>query len=56
MALVKRKGGIQAAEPNAVRNKEKAVLPDFKDKIQKRLNTSDDDGNVLQVMVRRTFV
>lgn len=44
LALVQRKGGIQAADPNAVRNKEKAVLPEFKNKIQKRLNTDDDDG------------
>lgn len=44
LALLQRKGGIQAAEPNAVRNKEKAVLPDFQSKVQKRLNSSNDDG------------
>ena len=46
MALIQRKGGIVSANPNAVKNKDKAALPEFQSKIQKRLNSSDDDGKV----------
>ncbi|KAK8388115.1 hypothetical protein O3P69_020181 [Scylla paramamosain] len=43
VALIQRKGGILSADPNAVKNKDKAVLPEFQSKVQKRLNSSDDD-------------
>lgn len=49
VALVQRKGGIQAAQHKAVKNKDKAVLPEFQDKVQKRLNTSDDEGELTDI-------
>ena len=45
VALIQKKGGINAVEPNAVKNKNKAGLPGFRNKVQKRLNTSDDDDS-----------
>lgn len=46
VALIQRKGGILSADPNAVKNKDKAAFPEFQSKVQKRLNSSDDDGKV----------
>ncbi|XP_071544042.1 protein MCM10 homolog [Panulirus ornatus] len=44
LALLQRKGGIQARNPNAVKNTKKAAEPDFQEKVRKRINTSDADS------------
>ncbi|XP_042229789.1 protein MCM10 homolog isoform X2 [Homarus americanus] len=49
MALLQGKGGIQAKDPNAVKNTKKASDPQFQEKIRKRLSNSSMSDNENQV-------
>ncbi|KAK7078393.1 minichromosome maintenance-related protein [Halocaridina rubra] len=40
LSVLKAKGGIQAANPNSIRNATKASDPEFQNKVRKRLNTT----------------
>lgn len=45
LATLQKKGGIQAKNPNAVKNTEKAADPHFQEKVRKRINKSSDSDS-----------
>lgn len=43
--MLRRKGGIEAKDPNAVKNTKKAADSDFQEKVRRRINASIDSDS-----------